>query len=75
MNRNSFEWIFGTTLLLQLVLQAMANIAVVTALVPPKGVPHPFISYGGTNLLVCVIAVGLIVSMSQSDERAIADEE
>jgi cell division protein FtsW len=75
LNRNSFEWIFGTTLLLQLVLQAMANIAVVTALVPPKGVPHPFISYGGTNLLVCVTAVGLIVSMSQSDERAIADEE
>ena len=50
--RTSFEWILGTTLLLQLVLQAMANIAVVTALVPPKGVPHPFISYGGTVLLV-----------------------
>jgi cell division protein FtsW len=70
LDRNSFEWIFGTTLLVQLLLQAMANIAVVTALVPPKGVPHPFISYGGTNLLVCVTAVGLIVSMSQSDQRS-----
>ncbi len=69
LNRNSFEWIFGSTLLLQLVLQAMANIAVVTALVPPKGVPHPFISYGGTNLLVCVTAVGLIVGMARSDEQ------
>jgi len=64
--RTSFEWIFGTTLLLQLVLQAMANIAVVTALVPPKGVPHPFISYGGTNLLVSLTAVGLIIGMSKS---------
>lgn len=66
--RTSFEWIFGTTLLLQLVLQAMANIAVVTALVPPKGVPHPFISYGGTNLLVSVTAIGLIIGMSRSHE-------
>ena len=64
--RTSFEWIFGTTLLLQLVLQAMANIAVVTALVPPKGVPHPFISYGGTNLLVSLTAVGLIIGMSRT---------
>ena len=67
--KSSFEWIFGTTLLIQLVLQAMANIAVVTALVPPKGVPHPFISYGGTNLLVSVTAVGLIIGMSRNREN------
>lgn len=70
LSRNSFEWIFGTTLLLQLVIQAMANIAVVTALVPPKGVPHPFISYGGTNLLVSLTAVGLIVGMARSGTPA-----
>jgi cell division protein FtsW len=66
--KTSFEWILGTTLLVQLLFQAMANIAVVTALVPPKGVPHPFISYGGTNLLVSLIAVGLIVGMSRKAE-------
>ena len=66
--RTSFEWILGTTLLVQLLFQAMANIAVVTALVPPKGVPHPFISYGGTNLLVSLIAVGLIVRMSRNSQ-------
>lgn len=68
--RTSFEWILGTTLLVQLLFQAMANIAVVTALVPPKGVPHPFISYGGTNLLVSLIAVGLIVGMSRNSRVA-----
>ena len=68
--RTSFEWILGTTLLVQLLFQAMANIAVVTALVPPKGVPHPFISYGGTNLLVSLIAVGLIVGMSRTSKAA-----
>ncbi len=65
LRRDSFEWIFGTTLVIQVVLQALANVAVVTAMVPPKGVPHPFISYGGTNLLVNVVAVGLIVGMSR----------
>ncbi len=64
--RTSFEWILGTALLLQLILQAMVNIAVVTALVPPKGVPHPFISFGGTNQLVSLTAIGLIIGMSRS---------
>jgi cell division protein FtsW len=64
--RTSFEWIFGTSLLMGILVQAMANIAVVTAMVPPKGVPHPFISYGGTNLLVSLTAVGLILGMSRS---------
>lgn len=66
LRRDSFEWILGSTLVIQLVLQALANVAVVTAMVPPKGVPHPFISYGGTNLLVSMIAVGLIVGLSRS---------
>lgn len=67
--RNSFEWILGTTLVIQIALQALANVAVVTALVPPKGVPHPFISYGGTNLLVNLTAVGLITGLSRSSTR------
>jgi cell division protein FtsW len=62
---SSFQWILANTLLFQLIFQAMANIAVVTAMVPPKGVPHPFISYGGTNLLVSLTAVGLIIGMSR----------
>jgi len=65
LRRDSFEWILGSTLVIQIVLQALANVAVVTAMVPPKGVPHPFISYGGTNLLVNVVAVGLVVGLSR----------
>ncbi len=66
MQRGSFEWILGSTLVIQIVLQALANVAVVTSMVPPKGVPHPFVSYGGTNLLVNTVAVGLIVGLSRS---------
>ncbi len=65
LRRDSFAWILGNALVIQLVLQALANVAVVTAMVPPKGVPHPFISYGGTNLLVNVVAVGIIVAMAR----------
>ena len=66
LQRGSFEWILGSTLVIQIVLQALANVAVVTSMVPPKGVPHPFVSYGGTNLLVNTVAVGLIVGLSRS---------
>lgn len=67
LRRDSFAWILGTTLVLQLVFQALANVAVVTAMVPPKGVPHPLISYGGTNLLVNIVAVGLVVAMARGE--------
>lgn len=68
--RLSFEWILGSTLVIQIVLQALANVAVVTAMVPPKGVPHPFISYGGTNLLVNTVAVGIVVGLSRGASPA-----
>jgi cell division protein FtsW len=74
LRRDSFAWILGNTLVIQIVLQALANVAVVTAMVPPKGVPHPFISYGGTNLLVNIVAVGIVVAMTRaSDGPVMAD--
>jgi len=64
MPHRSFEGILAHTLLAQLVIQAAMNMAVVTALLPPKGISHPFISYGGSNLLVSVIALGIIFSLT-----------
>lgn len=69
LRRDSFAWILGNTLVIQLVLQALANVAVVTAMIPPKGLPHPFISYGGTNLLVNVVGVGIVVAMTRDVEH------
>jgi cell division protein FtsW len=61
-------------LLIQLVAQAGLNMAVVTAIAPPKGIAHPFISYGGSSLLASTIALGLIVSLSRTgDESRVAD--
>ncbi|MEI7692946.1 MAG: putative lipid II flippase FtsW [Verrucomicrobiota bacterium] len=44
-------------------MQSVANLAVVTGLLPPKGVGLPFISYGGSNLVLCLAAVGLLLSL------------
>ncbi len=52
---------FGASMLLT--LQAAVNIGVTTSLLPNKGMPLPFISYGGSNLVVCLILIGLLVGI------------
>ncbi len=54
------------TLLLGLVFQAVLNIAVVTALLPPKGIALPLISYGGSSLTSSMMALGMIVSLTRN---------
>lgn len=46
-------------------VQALLNIAVVTNQVPSTGVPLPFVSYGGSSLVVSLFAVGLLVNIAQ----------
>ena len=52
------------------VLQAAINMAVVMGLLPPKGLPLPFISYGGTSLVVNMIAVGVILNICIRENEA-----
>jgi cell division protein FtsW len=40
--------------------------AVVVALLPPKGIALPLISYGGSNLVVSLAAIGMILSLSRA---------
>jgi cell division protein FtsW len=55
--------LLGTGLTVMIALQALMNLAVVTSIMPPKGIPLPFISYGGSNLLTCMAAVGILFNM------------
>lgn len=44
--------------------QVLINIAVVTSTIPPTGIPLPFISYGGSSLLVILFEMGIVLSVS-----------
>jgi cell division protein FtsW len=55
--------LLGTGLTLMIALQALMNLAVVTSLMPCKGIPLPFISYGGSNLLTCLASIGILFNM------------
>lgn len=46
-------------------VQVIVNIAVVTKSIPPTGVPLPFISYGGTAILVLFVEIGLVLSVAK----------
>ncbi|MBI4596843.1 MAG: putative lipid II flippase FtsW [Candidatus Omnitrophica bacterium] len=50
-------------------LQAMVNIAVVTGLIPTKGLPLPLISFGGSSMVMNVVACALIFQASRQGER------
>ncbi len=60
---------FGTYLAIGLSslfgLQALINMAVVLDMIPAKGITLPFISYGGSSLIVSMAAVGLLLSISR----------
>jgi cell division protein FtsW len=50
-----------------LALQALVNVSVAVALLPTKGIPLPFVSYGGSSLVVSLTACGVLLNVSQHD--------
>jgi cell division protein FtsW len=63
---------FGCTFVVG--LQALVNIGVTTSLLPNKGLPLPFISYGGSNVFFCLICIGILINIYRQgkEERGIA---
>jgi cell division protein FtsW len=62
---DAFGLLLGTGLTFMIGLQAFINIGVVTSMLPNKGMPLPFISYGGSNLVLMLVSVGLLISISR----------
>ena len=63
-----FGYYLGLGLILSLILRAFINIAVVCGMLPTKGLPLPFISYGGSSLIFDMISIALILNISKSAE-------
>lgn len=58
-----FGMLLGFGFIMMITLQAIVNIGVTTSVLPNKGMPLPFISFGGSNLAICYFMVGVLVNI------------
>ena len=65
--KDRFNYYLAIGLSLMISLQALVNFAVATGMVPTKGLPLPFVSYGGSSLLVNMAAVGMLLRLSKAE--------
>jgi cell division protein FtsW len=61
--KDRFGMLLGCGIVSLLAFQAAVNIGVTTSLLPNKGLPLPFISYGGSNLAACLLSVGILLNI------------
>jgi len=65
-----FEKLLITSITLLIILQTVFHMMVATGLVPTKGLPLPFISYGGSSIVVNLVAVGILVALDRRKRRS-----
>jgi len=66
--RDPFGRFLATGITSMIVAQAFFNISVVLSLLPTKGIPLPFISYGGSSLFVTLASVGVLLNITQQSD-------
>ena len=72
---DAFGLLLGTGITFLIGLQAAINIGVVTSALPNKGLPLPLISYGGSNIVVMLLSVGILLSIARRGRpQLIADD-
>ncbi|MEA2069078.1 MAG: putative lipid II flippase FtsW, partial [Verrucomicrobiota bacterium] len=68
--RNDFGRLLAFGITLMISIQALINFAVVTGCVPTKGLALPFISYGGSSLLISGVMIGILVNVAHSSIKS-----
>ena len=61
--RNRYNMLLGFAITMMISLQAIINLGVISGGFPTKGMPAPFISYGGTNLIFCITGVFILLAI------------
>ncbi|MEP6945232.1 MAG: putative lipid II flippase FtsW [Acidobacteriota bacterium] len=69
-----FGMLLGIGLITGIIAQALFNISVVISILPAKGIPLPFISYGGSSVVVTLVGVGVLLSISRFSSTAAAEK-
>jgi len=67
--RDRFGRLLAAGIVLTIGIQAALNIGVVTVVLPTKGIPLPFISGGGTSMLLSAAAVGVLLNIASQSDR------
>jgi cell division protein FtsW len=60
-----FGMLLGIGIVTGIVVQALFNLSVALSILPAKGIPLPFISYGGSSIVITLSAVGILLNLSQ----------
>ena len=68
--RDEYGQILSMGIMILIVGQAIANLLMVGGMIPVVGVPLPFISYGGTSLIVTMAAIGILVNVGKQGEKS-----
>ena len=66
---DSFSKYLAFGILFQLIFQSILNLSVVVGLIPVTGVTLPFISYGGSSLLVSMFSMGILLNISKYNKK------
>ena len=64
--KDQFSKYLSFGLVFQIIIQAIMNLFVVIGLIPVTGVTLPFLSYGGSSLLISMISVGILLNISKN---------
>lgn len=67
-----YHSLLATGVTAMLLIQVILNVAVVTGLMPTKGQPLPFVSYGGSSLVLSMAAAGLLLNISRHPQGRLA---
>jgi cell division protein FtsW len=74
--RDTFGRLLAAGIVLSIAMQAALNIGVVTVVLPTKGIPLPFVSAGGTSMLLSAAAVGVLINIARqsAEEKDLQNE-
>ena len=67
--KDTYGMLLATGIISVIAVQCIINIAVVTGSMPVTGVPLPFISYGGTSLMITLSAMGILLNISSQGNQ------